>query len=155
MRLRRAAGQAMMPLMIVSALWFTVYAASTMLVRVPSCPHVVPAITSNCNVAAFVDCQLLGPNHMYPNPTCRQAEPPCPAFDPEGLYTTLGGAILSTLAGVLAGCALPPFPASLPRPPFLGLQLSALADLAGCGHPPPSSPGQPSACPQLALQCFT
>lgn len=99
-------------MLIISGLWFTVYTASTMLVQVPSCPHVVPAITPNCNVAAFVDCQLLGPNHMFPNPTCRQAEPPCPAFDPEGLYTTLGGAILSTFLGVLFGCASPPSPAS-------------------------------------------
>eukprot|EP00884_Botryococcus_braunii_P002642 jgi/Botrbrau1/12379/Bobra.0084s0004.2 len=101
--LRRAAAHVLIQVSVVASIWFALYSASTLLVKVPSCPDTVPAIIPSCNVAAFVDFELLGPNHMYPFPTCRQADPPCPFFDPEGLYTTLGGAMLSTLLGVMAG----------------------------------------------------
>eukprot|EP00884_Botryococcus_braunii_P002644 jgi/Botrbrau1/12380/Bobra.0084s0004.3 len=104
--LRRAAAHVLIQVSVVASIWFALYSASTLLVKVPSCPDTVPAIIPSCNVAAFVDFELLGPNHMYPFPTCRQADPPCPFFDPEGLYTTLGGAMLSTLLGVMAGCIL-------------------------------------------------
>jgi hypothetical protein len=101
--LRRVALYVLIWLSVIAWIWFAVYSAATLLVKVPTCPDVVPALTPSCNVAAFVDFKLLGPNHMYPYPTCQHAQPPCPFFDPEGLYTTLGGALLSTLLGVIAG----------------------------------------------------
>ena len=42
-----------------------------------------PALTPACNVASWVDQQLLGPQHLYPFPSCRSAQPPCPYLDPE------------------------------------------------------------------------
>ncbi len=42
-----------------------------------------PALTADCNVAAYVDAWLLGRSHLYPWPSCRRANPPCKYLDPE------------------------------------------------------------------------
>ena len=41
----------------------------------------------------------------YQNPTCKEAVPPCPLLDPEGLFAT-AGAVCSAFVGVLYGFLL-------------------------------------------------
>lgn len=77
------------------------YTALSLTIPVPGCR--LPALTTACNAAAWIDGKLLRPRHMYPYPTCRAAKPPCAAFDPEGLFTTLGGATSSAAFGLAIG----------------------------------------------------
>ena len=85
----------------VAATILTAYTALSLTIPIPGCR--MPPLTTSCNAAAWVDAKLLRPTHMYPFPTCRRANPPCAVFDPEGLFTTLGGAMSSAGFGVALG----------------------------------------------------
>lgn len=78
-----------------------VYSTLSVSLRAPNCKG--GSLSTACNFAAWFDSKVLRPAHMYPYPTCRSASPPCTFFDPEGLFTTLGGAMASTAAGAAMG----------------------------------------------------
>lgn len=141
---RRASKGILVGLSMLTAVWLTGYTALTLLATVPSCPEVQPPNTPACNLAEYVDTQIMGINHMYPYPTCHKAQPPCLAFDPEGLFATVGGATVSTLLGLLAGYAYPHCHF------FCGYLLHTLPCPTCCpkviSHPVPSGPQQ--ACTQ-------
>ena len=80
-----------------------VYTALSLTVPVPGCTP--PALTPDCNAASWIDAKVLGKAHLYPYPSCRSSHPPCKAFDPEGLFTTAGGAMSSTAIGLGYGSA--------------------------------------------------
>ena len=74
------------------------YGLVTQFVRVPNC-DAHPALAPNCNLAAYIDTLVLGTKHMYSAPLCKRMRNGCAAFDPEGLFTTLG-AVGSGFIGV-------------------------------------------------------
>lgn len=53
-----------------------------LLLRPPACSE-IPALSPECNMAAYLDAWLLGRDHLYPYPSCRRADPPCAYLDPE------------------------------------------------------------------------
>ena len=80
-----------------------VYTALSLTMPVPGCTP--PALTTDCNAASWIDAMILGEAHLYPYPSCRASHPPCKVFDPEGLFTTAGGAMSSTAIGLGYGSA--------------------------------------------------
>ena len=57
----------------------------SLLLTPPGCP-VRPALTPACNVASRLDQWVAGAQHMYPFPSCRHTQPPCPYLDPEVIF---------------------------------------------------------------------
>lgn len=90
---------------IVGTMMFLAFNGVALLLRPPGCTE-VPALTPDCNVAAYIDALLMGQNHSYPYPSCRRADPPCAYLDPEGLFATLSGAVASTFLGLWYGTVL-------------------------------------------------
>ena len=68
-------------------------------------PHGCPSsdrFQPNCNIVGWLDSKILTPDHMYCCPTCLDAVPPCPYFDPEGLASTFV-AVVSVFIGLYYG----------------------------------------------------
>lgn len=61
---------------------FAAFNGMALLLRPPGCAA-FPALSPDCNVAAYADAWLLGRSHLYPWPSCRHADPPCDYLDPE------------------------------------------------------------------------
>lgn len=56
----------------------------------------------NCNIVGWLDSKILTPDHMYCCPTCLEAVPACPYFDPEGITSTFV-AVISVFIGLYYG----------------------------------------------------
>jgi heparan-alpha-glucosaminide N-acetyltransferase len=76
------------------------YLILTFAVDVPGCGRGL--LTPQCNAAAYIDVTILQQRHMYRNPTCKELNPPCPYFEPEGLLTTWASS-LSVFIGLYFG----------------------------------------------------
>jgi heparan-alpha-glucosaminide N-acetyltransferase len=72
---------------------------------IPDCGYTRGHITPQCNAAGVIDAAILTPSHIYPYPSCLQANPPCTYFDPEGILTTFGS-IASCFFGLYYGLIL-------------------------------------------------
>lgn len=71
----------------------------------PGCPY-QDRLQPNCNTVGWLDAQILGVDHLYVAPTCKEATPPCPYFDPEGLTTTFVASV-SVFIGLYYGYFIP------------------------------------------------
>jgi heparan-alpha-glucosaminide N-acetyltransferase len=73
---------------------------------IPGCGR--GSLSSSCNAVGYIDQLILRPAHMYSSPTCKEADPPCLYFDPEGLVSTLA-ASASCYIGLYMGYILAKF----------------------------------------------
>jgi hypothetical protein len=80
-----------------------VFTGMSLLLVPPGCGE-RPALTPACNVAAWLDARLLGPQHLYPFPSCRAAQPPCPYLDPEAHPCASCRRSNALLAGAALAC---------------------------------------------------
>eukprot|EP00033_Pygsuia_biforma_P003172 GCRY01003480.1.p1 GENE.GCRY01003480.1~~GCRY01003480.1.p1 ORF type:complete len:428 (+),score=128.57 GCRY01003480.1:219-1502(+) len=88
---------------LVAVIILGVYCALMYGASVPGCGR--GSFADDCNAAGYIDKSLLGESHLYRFPTCRQSNPPCAYFDPEGLVSTLA-ASLSCFFGLYFGYVL-------------------------------------------------
>jgi len=65
---------------------FIIYLALALGIRVPGCGR--GSLTASCNAFSYIDETIIRPQHLYQYPTCKESEPPCENFDPEGLLST-------------------------------------------------------------------
>ncbi|MEW5320228.1 MAG: hypothetical protein WDW38_011317 [Sanguina aurantia] len=90
------------PWLPVAAVVLVTYHMVIMTQPVPTCPSLVPALSPDCNMAAYLDVQVFGAEHLYAWPACRKLTHPCKHHDPEGLLSTVG-AILTSICGLWFG----------------------------------------------------
>lgn len=98
--------QFLVPVVILTVYMIVVYKVPL----VAGCPE-SDRFKPNCNVVGWLDAQILRPDHMYSRPTCLEAVPPCPYFDPEGLTSTFV-AVVSVFIGLYFGYFIPLYKAN-------------------------------------------
>ncbi|KAL0479653.1 heparan-alpha-glucosaminide N-acetyltransferase [Acrasis kona] len=84
----------------------------TFAVPVPDCGR--GQLTTRCNVAGYLDELIISPPHMFGGATCKQADPPCINFEPEGILSTIA-ALTSGFIGLYFGHTLNRYPSHMKR----------------------------------------